>query len=269
MGSGTGRVVLATAALHPNWKVCRGIELLESIHEEAVEKVQNCRSETDAEDQPPIDNNDEEDDTESGNERNGNEPDSDGNASDSETATSESDTVVEFSLASENGSLPLAPIELECGSFTDPYGSFCDADIVFCFSTAMPRHVLIDLARSIGRQSLPGTIVVTTDYQLPAGGDLEPLPDDPEYPYGKYEIELVDTLSGDCNAVGGESTVFVQRVVKSVGTGVHRVQPPLPVGEIAYRAIQYMEESDPKIFLRQVSNQMAFLGFPDSWRPNV
>ena len=42
MGSGTGRLVLAAAALH-NWKLCRGIELLESIHLEAEENLKKCR----------------------------------------------------------------------------------------------------------------------------------------------------------------------------------------------------------------------------------
>jgi hypothetical protein len=265
LGSGTGRLVLAAAALHPNWKSCRGIELLETIHQEAVEKLQSCRR------RPPV----VEDRLESNHENDGegtpNDPktvvlDSD---SQSSVAESKSNTGTEFSLASKNGELPLAPIELESGSFTDPYSSFFDADIIFCFSSCLPSNIRINLARSIGRQCLPGTIVLTTEYKLPSGGELEPLPDDPDYPSGEYEIELVDTLSGSCTAVGGESTVYVQRVVKSVGTGTRRVQPPVPVSELAYRAIQYMEENDSTVFLRQVSNQMAFLGFPESWRPKI
>jgi hypothetical protein len=273
MGSGTGRLVLAAAALHPNWKLCKGIELLETIHEEALEKLESCRRP-----KPPTvaaageeDNQDQLQPTT--NEENENEDplteavlNSDFNVPASENT--------EFSLASNDSNdgpsslLPLAPIELECGSFADPYSSFYNADILFCFSTAMPNHIIIDLARSIGRQCRPGTIVITTEYKLPSGGVLDPLPDDSDYPSGDYQIELLETLSGDCTAVGGESTVFLQKVVQSVGTGERRVEPTLPVSELAYRAIIQMEENDTStVFLRQASNQMAFLGFPDRWRP--
>lgn len=242
LGSGTGRLVLATAALHPAWKLCRGIELLESIHEEALEKMESCQQQT---------NEEIEEDKESSSEG------INGNAR------------ANLSLNSTIGPIPLAPIELECGSFSDPYSSFCDANILFCFSSCLPREKLIDLARSIGRQSVPGTIVITTEYQLPTGGPLDPLPDDPEYPYGEYKFELLDSFSGDCTAVGGISTVYIQRVVESLGTGERRVQPPIPLSELAYRAIKYMEEADTDIFLRQVSNNMVFLGLPESWRPKV
>lgn len=39
LGSGTGRLVLAAAALHPKWKLCRGVEVLEAIHALASENV--------------------------------------------------------------------------------------------------------------------------------------------------------------------------------------------------------------------------------------
>jgi SAM-dependent methyltransferase len=42
MGSGTGRLVLGAASLHPDWKECRGIELLQGIHDFAVEKLAEC-----------------------------------------------------------------------------------------------------------------------------------------------------------------------------------------------------------------------------------
>lgn len=244
LGSGTGRLVLAAAALHPNWKKVKGIELLESIYQEAQETIESCRR-----DEIAIEEEEGSDESES------------------ETSSSEDSG---FVLTSNDGhELPLAPIELECGSFTDPYSSFGDADILFCFSSCLPQNIRIDLARSIGRQSRPGTIVITTEYQLPAGGVLDPLPDDPDYPSGEYEFELLESFSGNCNAVGGTSTVYIQKVTKSLGTGTQRVQPELPLSEICYRAIQYMEENDSTVFLRQVSNQMAFLGFPDSWRPKI
>jgi len=298
LGSGTGRLVLATAALHPNWKLCKGIELLESIHEEALEKVQSCRRRRPPpsveEDRVQTDHDKIEGKKEDPNKNNTEAVfvlDSDSNSDIPTAESNNNNTGTEFDFAlvssinnnnnnnnnndndNDNDNrppLPLAPIELECGSFADPYSSFYDADILFCFSTAMPHHVLIDLARSIGRQCLPGTIVITTEYKLPSGGVLDPLPDDPDYPSGEYEIELLDTVSGDCKAVGGESTVFLQKVVKSVGTGKRRVRPLLPVSELAYRAILSMEENDTSaMFLRQASNQMAFLGFPESWRPKI
>lgn len=43
VGSGTGRLVFAAAALHPGWKLCRGVEVLESIHRIAVETLEKCR----------------------------------------------------------------------------------------------------------------------------------------------------------------------------------------------------------------------------------
>jgi len=47
IGSGTGRLVLAAAALHPGWKLCRGVEVLEGIHNVAVETLRKCRLEID------------------------------------------------------------------------------------------------------------------------------------------------------------------------------------------------------------------------------
>eukprot|EP00535_Pseudo-nitzschia_heimii_P010003 CAMPEP_0197178942 /NCGR_PEP_ID=MMETSP1423-20130617/4054_1 /TAXON_ID=476441 /ORGANISM="Pseudo-nitzschia heimii, Strain UNC1101" /LENGTH=404 /DNA_ID=CAMNT_0042628767 /DNA_START=43 /DNA_END=1257 /DNA_ORIENTATION=+ len=255
LGSGTGRLVVAAAALYPGFRLCRGVELLESIYEEARAKVESCRRRpTDSEREEPKEDDDDDDDD--------------------PTAVDGGDPAdhPEFALTSSYSELPLAPIALECGSFADPYGSFCDADIVFCFSTCLPDSARIELARSIGRQCRPGTVVVTTDYRLPSGGVLEELPDDPGYPTGGYAIEVVDSFSGSCAAVGGTSTVYVQRVVESVGTGIRRVRPELPLPEIAYRAILRAEDEKAErtaAFLRQVSNQMAFLGLPDSWRPDA
>ena len=42
IGSGTGRLVLGAAALDPDWKECRGIELLKGIHDVAVDKLAEC-----------------------------------------------------------------------------------------------------------------------------------------------------------------------------------------------------------------------------------
>ena len=43
VGSGSGRLVFAAAALHPGWKLCRGVEVLKSIHNVAVETLEKCR----------------------------------------------------------------------------------------------------------------------------------------------------------------------------------------------------------------------------------
>lgn len=234
MGSGTGRLVFATAALYPEFKLCRGIELLTSIHEESLEIANSLREE--------------------------------GDDRDHEKGT------LKLSLPSDGDDerLPMAPILMECASFDSPYSSFCDANILFCFSSCLNSESRVSLAHSIGRQSIPGTVVITTEYQLPSGGNVPAVPDDPDYPCGEYEIELVDKFVGPCLAVGGESTVYVHIVRKSVGNGKRRLEPKLPVSEVAFRAIQFMEEkNDPKKFVVQVSNQMAFLGFPDSWRPQM
>lgn len=293
LGSGTGRLVLAAAALHPNWKLCRGIELLTSIYEESLDKLESCRRNPLADTSIQQQQNDD-----------------------------EKGKLNTMELFSDDGPLPLAPIQIECASFDSPYSSFYDADILFCFSSCLNNNSRINLSRSIGRQCLPGTIVITTEYQLPEAGTVPAVPDDPDYPCGEYELELVgeahlapmteklpninaiviprrryrsfdadnsdaissfssfvtnsillslllDTFVGPCAAVGGESTVYLHRVLKSVGTGQRRIEPKLPVSELAYRAIQYMEKTDSTKFLIQVSNQMAFSGFPESWRPKI
>jgi len=42
IGSGTGRLVLGAAALHPNFKLCKGLEILQGIHENAVANLEIC-----------------------------------------------------------------------------------------------------------------------------------------------------------------------------------------------------------------------------------
>lgn len=303
LGSGTGRLVLTAAGLFP-WKLCRGIELLEGIHEQAVEKYETCKQ------QIPIPSS---------------EVIADGSASNHEekvvTASTQSppsggyweqyqrysikkldDGLPIVSSKSENDNnshseqhttfleseeppkhacyglfhlnefVPLSPIELNCGSFTDPYVFFGDSNVIFVYSSAMPYYILIDLARAIGRQCQPGTLIITTEYQLPRGGQIPPWEDDPSLPHGEYEIELIETLTGENDSTGGVSTAYIQRLTKSLGDGIRRSPPVLPVSEIAYRVIQKLERGElnnPKLFLRNVSNQMAFLGLPESWRPKI
>ncbi|KAG7341491.1 histone methylation protein [Nitzschia inconspicua] len=198
LGSGTGRLVLAAAALYP-WKVCRGIELLEGIHHEAVETLRKCSPSEDS-------------------------PDLNDSIQNNQFSTSSAHMVAG---SSSSRSIPLSPIELRCGSFNDPYEFYGDADLIFVFSTCMDTHVLINLARSIGRQCQPGCLVLTTEYKLPLGGKLEPLEDDPEYPSGEYALELVESITGTNQATGGESTVHIHRVTKALGNGSPRPRPQL------------------------------------------
>jgi hypothetical protein len=252
-------LVLATAALHPSWKLCRGIELLPGIHEQAMDNLEACRrrrrrpqsvdsSSSSAttvqknnnfhqpEESPPQQQaqteywkqfqqysdltNDEANDDDDGMEE---------SLSDS-IAQDDEEGVDYYALATtknQKEEFRLAPIQLTCGSFDDPYASFFgDANIVFCFSTAMPYHVMIQLARAVGRQCLPGTLVITTEYQLPLGGIIETNNEgNTNLPGGEYELELVETMMGPCTAVGGESLVYIHRMTKTMGTGIPLTQP--------------------------------------------
>lgn len=42
IGSGAGRLVIAAAALYPEWKLCRGLEILEGLHNMSLLVVDNC-----------------------------------------------------------------------------------------------------------------------------------------------------------------------------------------------------------------------------------
>eukprot|EP00594_Rhizosolenia_setigera_P001115 CAMPEP_0178946632 /NCGR_PEP_ID=MMETSP0789-20121207/4395_1 /TAXON_ID=3005 /ORGANISM="Rhizosolenia setigera, Strain CCMP 1694" /LENGTH=327 /DNA_ID=CAMNT_0020626649 /DNA_START=106 /DNA_END=1089 /DNA_ORIENTATION=- len=44
IGSGSGRLVIGASTLHPNMKLCRGIEILNGIHDIAVEKLENIHT---------------------------------------------------------------------------------------------------------------------------------------------------------------------------------------------------------------------------------
>lgn len=332
LGSGTGRLVLATAALYPSWKLCRGIELLQGIYDQAVVHLESCRfshsqkemaiPESDPPSPPASSTMDQ---------FSSSPPPQDGAQMEylkqfqrySAAATSSSpsddwlnqqlatledgkkndglilpnttlsslkeendeDRSTEASVPTEdanngacgeyrlrirnNDALPMAPIEMTCGSFDDPYCFYGDSNIVFCFSSAMPSQIMIQLARSVGRQCVPGTIVLTTEYQLPLGGAIL---DETDTTIGQYKFEMIETMTGPCNAVGGESLVYIHRVVESMGTGTPLEKEITDVSKIAYRAIRAVEASQPAAtqnFLRNVYNQMTFLGLPESWRPKL
>jgi len=244
LGSGTGRLVLTAAALYP-WRVCRGIELLEGIHQEATETLEKCRPQQQEVTMADPSNS---------------------------KVFSLSNGVLPIKATDGKTTIPLAPIELKCGSFDDPYEFFGDASLIFVFSSCMNTHVLIKLARSIGRQCQPGCLVLTTEYKLPLGGNVDPIQDDPEYPHGEYALELLESITGSNAATGGESTVYIHRVTQGLGNGQPRTKPKLSINEIAFRAVKAAE--DPSVnnsvdFMRRVSNQMAFIGLPESWRPNL
>mmetsp|Transcript_8780 Transcript_8780/g.18802 ORF Transcript_8780/g.18802 Transcript_8780/m.18802 type:complete len:338 (-) Transcript_8780:2017-3030(-) len=256
IGSGTGRLVIGAAALHPHWKVCRGLELLEGIHNVAVKNLEKC------------------DYSEDGT-RNNYIGDNDGKV----VASASDDLYLEFSttattIATSNGSqheiqgcgsdidndsspdyLPLAPITFQCGSFTDPDEYLGDIDCAFVFSTCFSPDLMQELSLAIGSQFKVGSIVITTEYplvlgeiherfdinyrdggsvqvqcpphmqkyleSLPKSGCLNSYSHGSSYAQGTVgssydcEIELIDVIDGDCGLVGGTSTAYIHRVVKS------------------------------------------------------
>jgi SAM-dependent methyltransferase len=164
IGSGTGRLVAAAAALHPSWKTCRGIELLPTIHESAVASLGQCGA-------PP-------------------------------------------SLATTSSQpLPMAPIELVCGSFDDPHANLGDADLIFMFSSCLNPALLTQLAHTIGRDCRPGTLIITTDYKLDLAGSVPSSTDGSIMT--NFQLEQVDEVNGWCWCTGGTSTAHIHRVTQS------------------------------------------------------
>ena len=275
IGSGTGRLVLAAAALHPGWKLCRGIEVLKGIHAVAEGTLQKCRHDAPAQ---PVQKEDVwvpvngvfrpsltvmEEPT--------------WIEQDQDDIQNDKDFGIQKHLLPKSGTqstedrLKLAPVNLSCGSFEDPYEFFGDADIVFVFSSCMSINMMQGLSKAMGRQCKPGTIIITTEYQLPLEGTIDPNDDDPTLPYGKYKLELVESIDGYCWLTGGESTALIHRVVESLwveGSG-ERYPPELTIEEQAFRAIKYMEAQDTNIFVRSVYNDMIFNDFPDHWLPKL
>ena len=307
IGSGTGRLVMAAAALHPGWKLCRGIEILPAISNVAEGKLEACREIVQNEDS----NNDEDivtDVTEDEEEewveneygllvKNAPSEPADNTNGDTNAdlePSEENDAPPTYSMpygediiinkndddkdnkeSGEQQRLRLAPVEFVCGSFDDPYNYFGDVDCVFCFSSCMSTSILQSLSQAIGRQCRPGTIVITTDFPLLLEGTIPPFPDDPSLPHGDYELELLDPkdgVDGYCWLTGGQSTAYIHRVKRSLwdDTGP-RVKPELPASEKAFRAIKAMEEGRDEAavrFLSGVRNEMFFAGFPEHWLPD-
>ena len=147
IGSGTGRMVLAAAALHPTLALSRGVELLPSLH----------------------------------------------------------DTAVDAARQQQQHILEVAPVQLVCASFED--ACFADSDCVFCFSTCM-KDVLESLAHTIVQQCRPGTVVITTDYALPAAAAVR------RNDSSSVQIQQVQERSTGCALIGGDCMVYFHRVEK-------------------------------------------------------
>jgi SAM-dependent methyltransferase len=158
VGSGTGRLVVAAAALHPRLTKVRGVEILPGIHQVAVNIVARCSANRQL---PPR-------------------------------------------------QLPLAPMELICGSISDAtVVDISDVDVFFIASTCMPPAVLLEIANAIGRRCCNGTLVITTDQELVT-----------ERTYceatGKhFEFQKVSQTDGYCWVVGGVSTGFTYRLAET------------------------------------------------------
>lgn len=262
IGSGAGRLVITAAALHPNWKVCKGLEILEGIHDFSVEIAERCR----VKDDHGEENKDTTIDTKGGEIqyvlRVPNDIDSLQNAT----------THPRSSNTNKNGTtLSLAPIQFTCGSFTDPYQYLGDIDCAFVFSSCMKPNLLQQLSVAIGRQCRPGTIIITTEFPLFLRGTIDPLEDDIALPFGDYEIELLEKIDGWCWLMGGESTAYIHRVKRSLWGEYDepREKPRLSLEEEAWRLVQLMEKgelTDTKEFLRNVYNSIVFHGYDDLLR---
>lgn len=239
IGSGTGRLVLSAAALHPNWKLCRGLEILQTIYDISVQILDDC--------------------TLTAEER----------ASVSATYGLRIPVVNGTNVCQEpeesNSSLPLAPIQFTCGSFLNAYEYLGNIDCAFVFSSCMKPSLIKDLSTAIGRQFRPGSIIITTEFPLVLRGQIDPLENDDSMPHGHYEIELLEKVDGWCWLMGGESTAYIHRVKTSLWSEYAgpRTKPNLSLDDEAYQLVQLMESgqlTDTKAFWRDVHNEMSFRG---------
>lgn len=246
IGSGTGRLVIAAAAMHPHWRACKGLEILKGIHNESINIADRCKVSLD--DELGIE----------------------------DECVKSILRIPQEDTPSDNDEkyIPLAPIQMIRGSFTDPYQYLADADCAFVFSSCMNPDLLEQLSIAIGRQCRPGTIIITTEFPLFLTGHIDPLDDDESMPSGDYEIELLEKIDGWCWLMGGESTAYIHRVKSSLSAlyGGQRKKPRLSLEEEAYQLVQLMESSkltDTKLFMRNVLNNMIFNGVPPEFLPET
>lgn len=250
IGSGAGRLVLTAAALHPEWRLCRGLEILEGLHNMSTSIADRCRLDDEERQTLGVTNDNlhrilriPHNDTE--------------------------DTTTIYSSC-----LPLAPVDFACGSFTNPYEYLGDVDCAFVFSSCMSPDLVKDLSIAIGRQCKPGTIVITTETPLFLRGTVEPLEEDGSMPHGSYDIELLEKIDGWCWLLGGESTAYLHRVKTSLWEEYAgpRERPQLSLEEQAMRLVQLMESgelTDTQAFCRRVRNDMIFNGVSPEFLPET
>lgn len=249
IGSGTGRLVISAAALHPHWRVCKGLEILQGIHNESIHIADGCAV--------PLDKKHELDIID-------------------ENVKSILRIPQEVTPSSESDEkyIPLAPMQMTHGSFTNPYQYLADIDCAFVFSSCMNPDLLQQLSIAIGRQCRPGTIIITTEFPLFLTGHIEPLQEDGIMPFGVYEIELLEKIDGWCWLMGGESTAYIHRVKRSLSNMYlgPRERPRLSLEEEAFELVQLMESgelTDTKVFIRNVLNNMIFNGVPSEFLPAI
>ena len=253
IGSGTGRLVFAAATLHPQlFQLCRGVELLPSIHKIAVENLQQCFDKNAfAANQRPA----------------------------QMDANSFSPVVATHALPASDGTdslilYPMAPIQFDCGSFDDPYNIYYgDADIIFIFSSCMGSDLVQHkLAQALGRQCRIGTIIITTDYMLPLSGYIPPNQNDERIPHGDYRLKLLESIDGWCWLTGGASTAHIHLVEQSLQQSGKLEPLEKSLQDKALEIVLALESgklSDSKAFVRNVRNNMIFNGFPECFLPKL
>eukprot|EP00986_Skeletonema_menzelii_P012311 scaffold6737_cov134-Skeletonema_menzelii.AAC.2 len=247
IGSGTGRLVIAAAAMHPHWHACKGLEILKGIHNESVNISDACAVSLDEKNELNIQN----------------------ECVKSILRIPQEDTPSD----KDEKYIPLAPMQMIQGSFTNPYQYLADVDCAFVFSSCMNPNLLEQLSIAVGRQCRPGTIIITTEFPLFLTGHIDPLEDDESMPSGEYEIELLEKIDGWCWLMGGESTAYIHRVKSSLSDlyGGPRESPRLSLEDEAYQLVQLMESSegltDTKLFMRNVLNNMIFNDVPPEFLP--
>ncbi|KAL7540869.1 hypothetical protein ACHAXR_010441 [Thalassiosira sp. AJA248-18] len=247
IGSGAGRLVVTAAALHPEWELCRGIEILPNLHNISASIADGCRVYSE----------------ESNNVHHILRIRRNEQGENSPTNTNE---------CHDDDHLPLAPIKFTCGSFTDPYEYLGDIDCAFVFSSCMKPDLVRQLSLAIGRQCKPGTIIITTEFPLFLRGAIDPFEEDESIPHGQYEIQLLEKIDGWCWLLGGKSTAYIHRVKSSLWeeyAGPREMQQ-LTLEEDAFRLVQSIENgelTDTKAFLRRVRNDMIFHGVPHEFLP--
>ena len=244
IGSGTGRLVMAAAALHPGWKLCRGVELLNSIHVVAQETLAMCnpnKSADTASEKPPtsssligeedilrqfqgqfvLEKNEVEEDVD---EEDVDEKDEHDEAEmgDLRAAIAETSYYLPSSSESEE-KVKLAPIDFAVGSFDDRSVYFGDSDCVFVFSSCMSSSIVSGLSKAIGRQCKPGTIVITTEFPLELEGVIDSMddPDEQKYAHCDYDGDFDDPDDAEewarfCEEEGIEAKPFKFELVESL-----------------------------------------------------